>query len=526
MPKVQAMISEVDKQISIVELAKEKLSPKKVKPLEDGGIILEQCYSSMFDGIVLYPKELTGAEYDQATGEPFKFLNKKHQPYMKYGATKLIQLIDGCNLETAKNKAKRFVNAANKENSNFPIEYIDYECTKKGTPLRIWENLNLLYQAKGIELKYNELKKAIESNQAWYEYEDFLTQISSDCRRSGLNLSRDDLWDFTRYISHRHAFNPIKQYLEHAHNKFKQSNSKESQIAKLLKTITYETHYTKEDIAFNEKVIIMWLVTGVKMGFNTGLDDAEFVLVLKGKQGMGKTRFFKSIMPQEHLHSFFKDGIQLDLNKKDDIIQTTSYWLCELGELGGTMKKSDRDLLKSWLTSTHDEFRTPYSRKAEKYPRRTFFAGTVNDNEFLRDDTGNRRFVIIDVKKINHTHNIDIDLLWGETVELFLTGCKTYFEPEEIEYINLRNKGYLVKTDEQILLEEYLPFGQPKEQWRYITATAICDYMQEVHNKTMKPRAVGKALSCIGIEQERCRVHGNLGRYYLLPYLHNYSMPI
>ena len=62
-----------------------------------------------------------------------------------------------------------------------------YEVNSKGTPLKIWENLKVLYDSKEIELRYNELKRTIESNHTWYMYEDFLTQVNSDCRRNRAN---------------------------------------------------------------------------------------------------------------------------------------------------------------------------------------------------------------------------------------------------------------------------------------------------------------------------------------------------
>lgn len=400
-----------------------------------------------------------------------------------------------------------------------------YELSPKGSPLKIWENLKVLYDNKGIELKYNELKRSIESNKKWYMYEDFLTQINSDCRRTGLVLSKDDLWGFTSCIANMNAYNPIRQYLEYAHHKYKNSTQQSSELGKLLKTITYAKHCTKKDIAFNEAMILMWLLSGAKMGVNNGDFNSEFALVLKGPQGLGKTRWVRSLMPKKYLTTFFKDGVQLDLSKKDDIIQSTSYWLCELGELGGTMKKSDRDALKAWLTSTHDEFRTPYSRKAEKYPRRTFFACTVNDDQFLRDDTGSRRFVVLEVEKLDHNHTIDIDLMWGEIMELLQHKARTYMSSEEIKFNNMRNKTYMVKSDEQLLIEEYLPINQPEEQWGYITSTAICDYIFEVHQKSIKPRAVGRALTALGYEQVNTTKDGVKGRYYKFPFLKGYSLP-
>ena len=189
------------------------------------------------------------------------------------------------------------------------------------------------------------------------------------------------------------------------------------------------------------------------------------------------------------------------------------------------MKKSDRDALKAWLTSPYDEFRTPYSRKAEKYPRRIFFACTVNDTCFLRDETGNRRFVVLEVDKLDHNHTIDIDLLWGEVVELFRQGTRTYMNDEEIQFNHIRNRAYMVKSDEQLFLEEYLPLNQPKEKWGYITSADICDYILKEHQKALKPRTVGRALTALGYEQENTTKDGVKGRYYRFPFLKGHSIP-
>ena len=403
---------------------------------------------------------------------------------------------------------------------------INYECNDRGTPYKIWENLALLYKKKDIQLQYNELKKEIKSNVKWYVYKDFMTIMNSDCVRTGLHLSRDNLWDFTSFIANQNAYNPVKEYLEKAHEKYKNTPGA-NELERLLKTITYADHYTYEEILFNEKIIKMWLMTGVKMGLNNGHFNAEFTLVFKGKQGLGKTRWFRALMPKEFLFDFFKDGVQLDLSKKDDIIQATSYWLCELGELGGTMRKSDRDALKAWLTSPQDEYRTPYDRKAEKYPRRTFFACTVNDDEFLRDDTGNRRFIVIDVEALNHTHDIDVDLLWGQVMDMYLKGGVTHLNQEEIQLNNERNKEYIVKSDEQLIIEDILPLNQPKEEWAYITSTALCNYLEEQHGKKLGPKKVGKALTAMGFVQHHIRLNNekSKGRYYKLPYIKEYSIP-
>ena len=82
---------------------------------------------------------------------------------------------------------------------------------------------------------------------------------------------------------------------------------------------------------------------------------------------------------------------------------------------------------------------------------------TPRYDEFLRDDTGNRRFIVIDIESLNHTHNIDVDLLWGQIVAMYLKGENTHLNQEEIKLNNDRNKVYFVKSDEQLIIEDILP---------------------------------------------------------------------
>ena len=75
-------------------------------------------------------------------------------------------------------------------------------------------------------------------------------------------------------------------------------------------------------------------------------------------------------------------------------MQATSKWISELGELGSIIRK-DMDSVKVFLTKSTDEYRTPYGKASLHYPRMTSFVGTVNDDQFLISQTGNRRFVTI-----------------------------------------------------------------------------------------------------------------------------------
>ena len=112
--------------------------------------------------------------------------------------------------------------------------------------------------------------------------------------------------------------------------------------------------------------------------------SCEGVLTFSGKQGQGKTIWVEELIPQEYHNIWNKDAVTLDVNNKDSLFKALSYWITELGELDSTFKKSDIEALKGFITEKVDMIRSPYDRKANKYPRRTVFYATVNDDEFLQ----------------------------------------------------------------------------------------------------------------------------------------------
>ncbi len=122
----------------------------------------------------------------------------------------------------------------------------------------------------------------------------------------------------------------------------------------------------------------------------------EQVVVLVSDQGMKKSTVISGLLPKELRH-YCGDGINLNLSNKDSYIEATSHWIGELGELDATFRKSDIAALKAFLSRKFDEIRMPYDRRAVKYKRRTIYYGSVNEREFLKDTTGNRRYLPIEL---------------------------------------------------------------------------------------------------------------------------------
>lgn len=532
--------SKLDKDFNMLEFAQKQLKADVEQVFnskdEIQGYRLKNSYSASLDGLLVVPKTLVDCERDEVQGDHFKEINPKHQDYMKYGATDLLRLTYGISKEEAKNRGLKLIKNGYedlREEQKKEEPQLEFKTNESGSILKIYENLDILLKYYSIKTKFNKLTKKVEIEGALKvdgSFDATLTKINTLCQYHGLKLSKDDRYSFVYCVARDNSYSSVIDYLEECEKKYqeKRGERQKGYVDELLEHITFREN---EDVAFCKGVLKKMLLGAVKLAFNEGDSFNDFIVILKSKQGRGKTQFLKSLFPKDKLNEFFKEGVILNLNDKDSLIESTGYWFVELGEFGRTLKTTDRDKLKAFIGKATDEYRAPYGRTAEKYPRYSTMVGTINDSEFLRDEE-NRRFVVMEVEELNFKHDVNIDLMWGELCSVYKEFVKqgtvdkyTFLSKRENEINTERNKGYMVRSTEELILEEYIPFEQPKEQWRYITATLLTDYVEKESNKKLDPRRVGKALNSMGFDSERKHLNGSRSRYYLLPYIKDYSMP-
>ena len=183
-------------------------------------------------------------------------------------------------------------------------------------------------------------------------------------------------------------------------------------VLELLDQNEWDNQYRFEDICnilgidndFYKTLFKKWAIQTIALLYSSKNNpiSAQGVLVLQGAQGLGKTEFFRHLAID---NAFFKGGATIDMSNKDSLISATRVWICELGELDSTTKKM-QSALKGFLTEHTDSYREPYGRTEKICIRKTSFCGTVNPQQFLHDETGNRRYWII------HVDSIDIDRIY------------------------------------------------------------------------------------------------------------------
>lgn len=137
----------------------------------------------------------------------------------------------------------------------------------------------------------------------------------------------------------------------------------------------------------------------------------DYLVVLEGDQGIGKSRAMQSLCPDKAL---FSDCISLHMDPKLIIELASGKWIVEIGELAG-MKKTESEHVKAMLSRQTDESRMAWGRITAKRPRQWIMVATTNERNYLIDETGNRRFLPVRCGRIDVSAIIrDRDKLWAE----------------------------------------------------------------------------------------------------------------
>lgn len=174
-----------------------------------------------------------------------------------------------------------------------------------------------------------------------------------------------------------------------------------------------------EDNVYNRECTRKWLLASLTRLFNNGVKFDEMI-ILQGGQGIGKSTTLQRLSL----------GYYTDITDKlsdETTFKVMRTWLVELSELS-TMKKTDSDTFKAWLSATKDTVRKKYGGNPDDYPRTFTVLGTTNNKEILKDRTGNRRYWLMycDKDKIKNTiwslDNNYILQLWAEVYQWYDNG--------------------------------------------------------------------------------------------------------
>jgi hypothetical protein len=211
-----------------------------------------------------------------------------------------------------------------------------------------------------------------------------------------------------------------------------------------------------------EKYLRMWLVGMVAQWRESDkqLTGNALTPLLIGRQGCGKTRFCKILLPPE-LRDYYNDKINFK-NEFDLNIALTMFAMINIDEFDKTTS-SQQIVLKYLLSSAEVKFRPPYGKTIKQFRRYTSFIGTTNQQKPLVDPTGSRRFVCVAVdndQNIDFEDNLNHRQLYAQALYLFNSGERFWLNNDEIATLIKENEPYQKLNDLVEMIGE--TFRKPK----------------------------------------------------------------
>ena len=228
-----------------------------------------------------------------------------------------------------------------------------------------------------------------------------------------------------------------------------------------------------------EKYLRMWLIGMVAQWRESDkqLTGNALTPLLIGRQGCGKTRFCKIILPPE-LRDYYNDKINFK-NEFDLNIALTMFAMINIDEFDKTTA-SQQIVLKYLLSSAEVKFRPPYGKTIKQFRRYTSFIGTTNQQKPLVDPTGSRRFVCVSIpndKDINFEDNLHHEQLFAQVLYLFNNGERYWLDNEEIATLIKENEPYQKLNDLVEMIGE--TFTKPKAgEGRWWSLTEIHELLK------------------------------------------------
>lgn len=247
-----------------------------------------------------------------------------------------------------------------------------------------------------------------------------------------------------------------------------------------------------------------WIVSVIAASF---YQHSPLMLVLAdGAQGIGKSEFFKRMLPKE-LSEYFA-GSDLDKGKDDEILMTQKLIVFD-DEMAGKSKQDIR-LLKKLTSVSEFTLREPYGRHSVRLKRLAVLCGTTNESEVINDPTGNRRIIPIgtisvDFQKYNSVDKIDFIM---EAYHLYKSGFNYELTKDDVKLLNASTSRFeMISPESESIMAHYVPKDGPGGVNKFMSATMIHSALKTKTNlNNLSLRRIGQELKRLGFKSKSKRV--------------------
>lgn len=279
-------------------------------------------------------------------------------------------------------------------------------------PVVCLENTRVLFECLGIKLAYDgftqDMTSRIEGVPGYVKPDDWMLV---DARRTALDnqyeIGKQVLFEHCEMICREERVNPPRAWLE--------SLPPWDGIER-LNTI-FQRHLGVKDSLLAREMGVLSLIAPIKRIYEPGY-KYDYMLILEGIQGKGKSSIFKLLCPEPE---WFTNSPRLDLEEKRLYKLIAGKMFIEFGEMAGK-RRVDIERLKQFITQTTDEYIANYGRMVTRVDRTAIFIASTNEKRYLRDMSGNRRFVVLETDpnvELNYANVLaEKRQLWAEALAL------------------------------------------------------------------------------------------------------------
>lgn len=395
---------------------------------------------------------------------------------------------------TAQLVADRMADAADdfdelpKEEPNSEDWKTKLKITEKGGLAQTIENAVIILRhdpkLKGC-LAFNEMEHNVVTLRSlpWREVKGASQWIDADDAALRYYLERvygmtgkDRIFDAVNVVANEHSFHPVRDYLDGC------VWDGVPRLDSLLIDL-----FGAEDNVYTRTVTRKAIVAAVARIYRPGC-KFDYMLTLRGPQGIGKSTLFAKLGG-----AWFSDTFST-LQGKEAYEQVQGVWIVEVGELAG-MRKAEVETIKLYISKQVDRFRPAYGRRLQEFPRQCIFIGTTNEEQFLRDPTGNRRFWVVETPNEPSGDLWDaltedvVRQIWAEAVELYRKGEKLYL-PRSIEKMAREvQERYEEENPRAGIVAEYLDKLLP-EDWNTKDPYERRAWLENCNDGTVKRETV------------------------------------
>ena len=250
-------------------------------------------------------------------------------------------------------------------------------------------------------------------------------------------------------VSQENAFHPVRDYLD----------GLTWDGTKRLETLFHD-YLGALDNDINRAITRKSFAAAVARIYQPGI-KFDYMVTLYGSQGLGKSMILNRMGGK-----YFSDSITA-VQGKEAYESLQGAWIIEMAELAAT-KKAEVEAIKHFISKQEDRFRVAYGRHPEDFPRQCVFFGTTNREDFLRDDTGGRRFWPITVGKETPKYKWTEltkelrDQLWAEAKHYYLNDEPLYLENEQEREMRKLQKNHTEESPWVGMIQDYLEIKLPK----------------------------------------------------------------